>query len=166
MMMAADISATRIKRRTNMKQVHWWNESIADLRKQCTKERRNWTKAKSAKKKYAKRGKGEVEDNGELKNLDKRYRESKKELVQAISKAKEESWKSLIREIDKDPWRILYKLVMNKLRLTIPGMTETLEENTLKKVIYKLFPRETEPEAIRDIYRYPRMERRMGREPD
>lgn len=64
MMMAADISATRIKRRTNMKQVHWWNESIVDLRKQCTKERRNWTKAKSAKKKYAKGGKGEVEDNG------------------------------------------------------------------------------------------------------
>lgn len=31
-------------------------------------------------------------------------------------------------------------------------MTETLEEDTLKKVIYKLFPRETEPEAIRDIY--------------
>jgi len=54
--------------------------------------------------------------------------DSKTALVQAIFHAKEEAWKSLIREIDKDPWGIPYKLVMNKLRFSSPGLTEVLEE--------------------------------------
>lgn len=33
---------------------------------------------------------------------------------------------------------------MNRLRPTGPGLTETLEEDKLEKLIIKLFPRETE----------------------
>jgi len=33
---------------------------------------------------------------------------------------------------------------MNKLRSSAVGMSETLEENVLEQLIYKLFPKETE----------------------
>ncbi|XP_025271322.1 uncharacterized protein LOC112639962 [Camponotus floridanus] len=78
----------------------------------------------------------------ELSELAKLYKEAKKELSQAIYNAKENSWKELIREIDKDPWGISYKLVMNKLKISGPGISEIFEEHILKEVIHKLFPRD------------------------
>lgn len=141
---AADASTTRVKKAKNKKQVHWWNEGIAELRRRCICDRRIWTKAKSAKKK------GKLICNVKLLRIEEEYRDSKKKLVLAISKAKEDSWKSLIREIDNDPWGIPYKLVMNKLRINSHGLTETLEKDKLRMVIYGLFPRETKIESVRD----------------
>lgn len=63
--------------------------------------------------------------------------------MKAIYSAKEEVWKALIKEIDKDQWGTPYKIVMNRLRAAGPGLTETLEKNKLEKLIFKLFPRET-----------------------
>lgn len=83
--------------------------------------------------------------------FEKKYKKDKKDLIMAIFHAKEESWKLLIREIDRDPWGIPYKLVMNKLRLSSTGLTEVLEEDMLRKVIFKFFPRETELKENREI---------------
>lgn len=70
--------------------------------------------------------------------------------MKLIYKAKEEAWKELIKEIDKDQWGTPYKVIMNKLRPTGPGLTETLEKETLEKLIIKLFPRETEEMEVRE----------------
>lgn len=141
---AADLSTPRVKGIPNKKKVHWWNEDIAQKRKQCIRSRRKWTKARRGRNK--KRNVNPDEEAESLERLEKEYRERKKELVKEIIKAKEESWKTLIKEIDGDPWGIPYKLVMNRLRNNTLGLNETLEEEKLNRLICKLFPREMRKE--------------------
>lgn len=148
---AADMSVVRVRKAMKRKQAHWWNENIAELRRKCNTSRRKWTKAKSDRKKRADKGRLDEVNREEMVRLEKQYKENKKDLVLAIFHAKEESWKSLIREIDRDPWGIPYKLVINRLRFSSPGLTEVLEEDTLKEVIFKLFPRETEVEEDGEV---------------
>lgn len=138
---AADTSTPRSKEAPNERKVHWWSGELTQTRRECIRSRRNWTKAK----KRSKKGKAKVEI-AELKRLEEEYRKRKKELTKGILKAKEDSWKELLREIEKDPWGIPYRLVMDKLRQASIGMTEMLEEDIVEKLIYKLFPRETEEE--------------------
>lgn len=65
-------------------------------------------------------------------------------MAKEIHRAKEEAWRELLKEIDEDQWSRPYKVVMNRLRSTGPGLTETLDENILERLVKKLFPRETE----------------------
>lgn len=145
MIEAADASMHRVRKTaTNKRQVYWWNDNIAEIKNKCIIDRRKWTRAKTRKKeKELRQRRGEV-DTDNLKRLEIKYRDSRKKVVKAIYKAKEEAWKALIKEIDKDQWETPYKLIMNKLRSAGPGLTETLEKDKLEKLIFKLFPRETE----------------------
>lgn len=129
-MEAADLAMPRVKKLLDKKQVHWWNEDIAQKKKQCIESRRRWTRARRA----CKRKNGELMI-GETDKLEKIYREKKKELVEKIYKAKVNSWKSLIKEIDDDPWGILYKLVMNRLRCANPRLTELLEIDKVNRLV-------------------------------
>lgn len=139
----ADLAIKRAKRKPNFKQAYWWNEIIAEARAKCIQDRRIWTKAKCRMKTrnitYPESGR--LEEN--LKHLEKVFRKSRKVLVNEIYKAKEKCWKELISEID-DQWGRPYKIVMNRLKSAGPGLTETLEQDKLEKLITKLFPRETD----------------------
>lgn len=142
---AADAAMRRIKKRNcdHKKQVYWWSEELSKLKNICMQDRRKWTRAKIKRKKEDRRQGERVGRPDNISSLEDKYRESKKKVVKAIYRAKEDAWNSLIKEIDKDQWGILYKAVMNRLRAAGPGLTETLETDKLEKLILKLFPRET-----------------------
>lgn len=144
MIEAADAAMQRVRRGSNhsKRQVYWWCDDIVKARSRCIQDRR--TRAKTKKKKKERIQRGNEVDLDNLRRLERNYKNSRKKVVKAIYKAKEEAWKELIKEIDKDQWGIPYKVIMNKLRTTGPGLTETLEGDKLEKLIFKLFPRETE----------------------
>ncbi|GAB1860854.1 Reverse transcriptase [Camponotus japonicus] len=140
---AADAAMKRAKRRPNQKQAYWWNENIAAARTKCIQDRRKWTRAKSKKKRMDRIQEGREEEERNLHHLGKEFKKSRRNVVTEIYKAKEKAWRELISEIDEDQWGRPYKIVMNRLRAAGPGLTETLEEDKLKKLVIKLFPRET-----------------------
>lgn len=78
-----------------------------------------------------------------MNQLERQYNKNRKRAIKK-TKSKEKAWRELIREIDEDQWGRPYKVIMNRLRSTGPGLMETLEEDKLEKLIIKLFPRETE----------------------
>lgn len=145
MVEAADASMQRVKRRVNNDkgQVYWWNEEIAEKRRKCVRDRRKWTRAQTKKREKEKKQRGGEVDLEELQRLRNNYRNSRKIVTRAIYRAKEEAWKELIKEIDKDQWGTPYRVVMNKLRTAGPGLTEILEEDKVEQLVLKLFPRET-----------------------
>jgi len=122
---AADAAMKRAKKRPNQNQVYWWNESIAEARTKCIKDRRKWTRTKSKKRKMDRRQGGREVDEGNLYHLGKEYKASREKVVKEIYKAKEKAWRDLISEIDEDQWGRPYKIVMNKLRSAGPGLTDT-----------------------------------------
>lgn len=150
---AADAAMQRARKRTDKRQVYWWNEEISEARAKCVKDRRKWTRVKTKKRKdEGRHGAGNITDTSHLRELEKSYKRSKKIVVKAISKAKEKAWQELIGEIDNDQWGIPYKVVMNKLRTAGPGITETLEPELLGRLMFKLFPRENagvRPDEVR-----------------
>lgn len=120
-----------------------------EARSKCIQDRRKWTRAKIKKKNEDRKHGGDtVELENNLLRLERCYRGSRKKVVRAICKAKESAWKELISEIDKDQWGTPYKVIMNKLRPAGPGLTETLNNEILEKLIFKLFPRETEETKV------------------
>lgn len=110
-------------------------------RNKCIQDRR-WTRDKSRKKRADKRQRENEIDEERLHLLEIEYRKSRKRVVKEIYRAKEEVWRELLREIDEDQWGRPYKIIMNRLRSM--GLTETLDEKSLERLITKLFPRETE----------------------
>lgn len=109
--------------------VYWWSENIAQVRRNCNKERRKWQKSKRKRK--------SIED---IILLEDRYRETKKELTHMIKKAKIKAWEELIRDLNQDPWGLPYRLVLNKLRRSEPVLTEILDGRVLQDTISNLFP--------------------------
>lgn len=118
----ADSCMPRNRGETRRKPVHWWSDSIAELRKECFKKRRIFLKT---------RKKHSVEASEAVRES---YRDSRKELTGAINRAKEKYWSELCSTIDQDPWGIPYRLVTKKLllRRSIPGR--------LEEIVHALFP--------------------------
>lgn len=95
-----DIAIPKKKRFTNRKPAYWWNQEIAGLRKISIQRRRMYMRT-------AKRNLPLLTEQ-----MWRVYRESKKELRNAIKNAKRDSWKKLCNDVDKDIWGDGYKLVM------------------------------------------------------
>lgn len=102
------------------------------LRLNCITSRRLWTRAKR---------KSNIVNI--IRTRDE-YREERKKLSLAIFRAKEETWKALINDIDRDPWELAYIIVTNKLRQGTRAMTKILDSKTLEELIIGLFPRDKE----------------------
>lgn len=120
---ACNVSAPVVSGRNRRKQVYWWSVEIARLRTSAIRARRAWTRSRRR-------------DSDELILIKKAdYRATKRELRKAIRKAKDTSWKELISTTDKDPWGLPYKLVMGKLRVASPSLSEILDEVSLKNLI-------------------------------
>lgn len=123
---SCNVSALKIAARNGRRSVHWWSDEISDLRKAAVKARRRLTKSRQK----------STQSNTDVTN----YKLAKKALRAAIKKAKGKAWNELIMTIDKDPWGLPYKLVLNKLRRTSPTLSETLDSTVLNQLLDTLFP--------------------------
>lgn len=109
------------------KEVYWWNDSIMKARAECNKIRR---KLKSS---------GHNESTVEKrKALLEELKAKKKELRKAIAKSKEAKWEELLRDLNRDPWSLGYKIAMGKLE----GRKPTPELHDIDAVVEELFPRD------------------------
>lgn len=125
---ACDLAAKHIKSRPNKKAMYWWCDAVAEARRLCIAANRKRRRAR-------RRGPFFPDDI-----LEVEYRAAKQCLCSKIRKAKSRAWDELISSIDKDPWGLPYKIVLNRLRHSTPGFTETLDEETLSVVLNSLFP--------------------------
>jgi len=123
---ACDVSTRRLRFFNNKRGVYWWNEVVAHARRHCVAVRRMLTR-------WKRRG-GRCEDLAEL------YRRARSDLCKSIKKAKSEAWGALIQTLDENPWGLLYRVVMNRLRRSGPTLSEMLEPVEVKRLLNNLFP--------------------------
>ena len=109
------------------KSVYWWNEEIANIRKECSKIRRKLKKTKR--------------NSGKKRALIQTLREKRKELRNAIRSSKRQKWEELLGELNSDPWSKAYRIVMDKLG----GKKAELGGNVdIDETVGELFPRDEE----------------------
>ncbi|XP_033229068.1 uncharacterized protein LOC117180687 [Belonocnema kinseyi] len=128
---ACEASMPRKKRYRNMDAAYWWNEEIAELRRECIICRRTATR---------KRATGV-----------QTYKAAKKELNKAIKKSKRQSWGKLREEVDDDPWGLGYKIVTRKLGSL--SASASMGAETMRHIVDVLFP--THPVREKDFYETP-----------
>ncbi|XP_032688973.1 uncharacterized protein LOC116852579 [Odontomachus brunneus] len=132
---ACDLAAPRASKGRARRRTYWWNQEIAEVRRACIKVRRILTR--KAKKKDA--GFND-ESKRELAKVRKSYRECTDRMRKLIRVARKNAWHELIATIEADPWGTPYRLVLGKMRNTASRLTETLEEETVDRLIDALFP--------------------------
>ncbi|XP_070526364.1 uncharacterized protein [Cardiocondyla obscurior] len=112
---------------------YWWNDDIAKKRRKAIAYQRTFTRTR--------RRKRSTQEDIDLAYF--AYREARRKLKIAISKAKEDAWKELMDSIDADPWGRPYKVIAGKFRARAPPATMTLDKDQTTKVVTTLFPRNT-----------------------
>lgn len=130
---ACDSSTPRSTTRRGKDVVYWWNDQIDEQRRKTIKARR--TLQRHLRKK--------TRDNNyerTRRRLQLSYCREKRDLRKAIARAKSKSWQELIDTINRDPWGIPYKLVLNKLRRAGRTVSETLEHGKAVGLVKELFP--------------------------
>lgn len=105
------------------KPVYWWNGQIDELRRNCLKRRRKFTRAK-------RRGSANIEHA--------QYKDAKKALQIAIQDSKKNKWEELRDDINRDPFGLGYKIVMKKLGAQTP--TKEMSDETMGNIVSTLFP--------------------------
>ncbi|KAJ8912476.1 hypothetical protein NQ315_014576 [Exocentrus adspersus] len=115
------------KLHTNQQPMYWWNEEIADLRKECIRKKRQYTRTR-------RRQTTDVTQQHWLE-----YKRSRKKLRLSIKKSKKRGWKALCDSVDNDIWGDGYKIVMKGL-IGYPPRTNMTMPSVLK-VVDGLFPK-------------------------
>lgn len=107
--------------------VYWWTPAISVLRKSANHARRVFQR--------------KMKRMGPLAAVAERRaaKDAKLELVKAIKAAKDNAWKALCDQVERDPWGTPYKLVMGKLKRhqPIPGLDSP---GTVGRIVNVLFP--------------------------
>lgn len=119
---ACDKSAPRLsvyKKRS----VYWWNDEIAIARKECVAKRRQLTRG--------------ARQNGTMEEQRRAYRTAKKKLRTEINRSKDQHWKALCQDIDRDPWGQGYKIATKRIKTTPP---EGMRMEEIKDLASNLFP--------------------------
>ncbi|XP_070162482.1 uncharacterized protein [Polyergus mexicanus] len=137
---ALDVAAIRIGPRSPKSQAYWWQDSVAVIRRRCLRARRSWQRAK--------RRRSCAQE--EVVALGAIYKKLRKDLRTEISRLKSAAWQELLESIDGDPWGLPYRIVLSKLRTAAPGLTETLDPDTLERLLDSLFPGNELPDPIRN----------------
>mgnify|MGYP000164383016 FL=1 len=106
---------------------YWWNQSINDARKDCTKKRRNYTRM----------AKITSKTEEEKQNAKEEYSARKKELRKLIRQSKKECWNNLCEELNKDIWGQGYKIAIKGLRNLAPY---EITDKQKKDIVKQLFP--------------------------
>lgn len=103
--------------------VYWWNNEIAELRRECVRARRVYT-----------RNRGGLNNDIQHQIL----KTKKKALKSAIRRSKRTSFLTICDDVDNNPFGLAYKLVTKKLKcLSVPSPTE---DNILGNIVAHLFP--------------------------
>lgn len=136
---ACNVASPRIGPRRPRRQAYWWQDSVAFLRQGCSLARRLWQRAKKRRRPLV-----------VITELGATYKLKRKDLRMEINRLKSAAWQELIRSIDGDPWGLPYKIVLKKLRLSSPGLTELLDAETLSRLLDSLFPKNRLPDPVRD----------------
>lgn len=102
--------------------VYWWNDTIAEARRECLKARRQSQRHPS--------------DVGKREN----YQTARKALRTAIKSSKARCWEELLEVVDRDPWGLPYKIVRNKLRGAVADVMSAGDETLVERIIDGLFP--------------------------
>ncbi|XP_071577582.1 uncharacterized protein [Temnothorax nylanderi] len=125
---ACKVAVPRLNTRKSGPRIYWWSDEIARLRATIIAARRSWTR-------------GRRRDPPDILS-EKRaaLALAKSELKLEIRKAKSRAWQELISTLDDDPWGLPYKVVLNRLRKSTPGLFITLEPDILTQLLDNLFP--------------------------
>ncbi|KAM8702704.1 hypothetical protein ACLKA7_000834 [Drosophila subpalustris] len=114
------------------KPVHWWNEDIADARRQCLVARRRQQRSRG---------------RPNFLQLLENYRERRAILKKAIKRSKALCWENLCAEAGEQPFGTAYKVVMGKLaRRPMPTDPEQLLD-----IVTTLFPEHPAANLVADI---------------
>lgn len=122
-----DMVMPRKKKKSSRIPVYWWNTEIAELRKQCHKKRREFTRN------------GRRLSLPVIQSLWEAYKASKKALRTSINKSKKECWKKLCAEVDGDIWGDGYKIVMSGMIGFPPRVN--LPRDVTENIVNHLFPK-------------------------
>lgn len=112
------------------KQVFWWNDTIANIRKECIKYKRILTRIRKAR----------SADEEVLLSARLHLKEKRKELRMSINKAKDQERKEMFATIEGDPWGKPYKLVMGRLSGRGDPPLKSLTVDAATRAIESLFP--------------------------
>lgn len=123
---SCDASMSRRKHGINKPSVYWWNEEIAQLRKDCIKARRRYV-----------RSRGRPDNDLHHQNL----KDKKKALKMAIRRSKRLCFLGICDDLDGNPFGLAYKLVRKKLKCWSTSSPE--EATTLYKIVTHLFPEQS-----------------------
>lgn len=125
---ACDLTARRVGSRSARKSAYWWSEDLGVLRRKCVAARRRWFRVRNN------------PDSAAYAFVRSEYLAVKRAFRASVKKAKIKCWNELISGIDEDPWGLPYKLVLNRLRRSSPGLSETLCRDSLRTLLDSLFP--------------------------
>lgn len=125
---ACDAAACRWGTNPVRKKAYWWSPQLDALRQICIRSRRRWMRLRRHR------------DAPGLPAAEIEYRVAKRMFRGEIKKAKREAWQDLILSVNKDPWGLPYKMVLDRLRRTVPRLTETISPTVLSNMLDALFP--------------------------
>ncbi|KAJ8912314.1 hypothetical protein NQ315_005918, partial [Exocentrus adspersus] len=121
--------APGVRRQNDRKEVYWWNGQIAEMRKECVKRRRDWSRKKA---------RSNMKEQETIAARE-RYKEGRRALKKMIAKEKRKKWKELIDELEEDPWGGAYTIVVKRIRL---AGAEKLDKEVEENVTRQLFPQQ------------------------
>ena len=104
--------------------IYWWNDEVAQLRKECNHQRRLYE-----------RSRGRIA----AQMVSEQYQLARKRLKTAIKASKRSAWNELRSLADDDPFGKPYKVIMKKFGG--PTAESRMEPEDVVKAIDKLFPR-------------------------
>lgn len=114
----------RKETRQDRREVYWWTQSIAELRRACLKARRQL-------KREARRAGGHADPQ-----FHESLRAARGELRRAIKQSKRRCWKELCERVNDDVWGEGYQIVTKQFGRALPILPEEL----LMRVVETLFP--------------------------
>ncbi|KAI5735555.1 hypothetical protein M8J77_020038 [Diaphorina citri] len=107
------------------KGAYWWNNEIKEKRAKCIKIKRQYTRE---------RKKNATGERCEM--LYEQYKENRELLKKEMKNAKENQWKHLCDDLERDIWGKAYKIVMKRIGKKLP----VIPPDTRKEIIEGLFP--------------------------
>nr|CAH7727790.1 unnamed protein product [Callosobruchus chinensis] len=104
--------------------VYWWTQEIGELRRECLKARRAYTK------------KNLPEHAREIRGLN--YKLARQTLRVAIKTSNSRCWKKLMEEVDDDIWKGVQNCIQAHKNRTIPNMSVERNEHVVTNYAGKL----------------------------
>ena len=122
---ACDMSMKKRRQGNQRKPVYWWTDEIAQLRKECIRSRRKFTRTR-----------GRPDNYIHHENM----RNAKKAIKTAISQRKRACFLEICDDLDNNPFGLAYKIVTKKLKSST-GVQQS-DPAVLEGIVRHLFPQQ------------------------